>query len=71
MKLTDEEREEAKEAALVLEAAIEQYNEKASEANGELQSATELALLPLSTNFVFLAAVCVLLKKLFMLKSGG
>ena len=67
-KLTEEEKEEAKESVLHLQQMMEAYNEKANGTNEEMQKATEIAFLPISASFVFLAALWFLLKKKFWLK---
>ena len=64
-KLTDEEKIEANEFFVVLQAAIDEYNYKAEIANAELSKATEIAFIPISANFAFLAALWFLLKKKF------
>ena len=62
-RLTDEEKQEANESFLVLQEAIESYNESANVANEEMEKATEIAFIPISANFAFLAALWFLLKK--------
>ncbi|MBO5938595.1 MAG: hypothetical protein J6Q82_03750, partial [Clostridia bacterium] len=64
-KLTDEEKQDAKESFLVLQTAIESYNAKAMVANDEMEKATEVAFVPISASFAFLAALWFLLKKKF------
>ena len=64
-KLTDDEKQEANEEFLVLQAAINAYNSKAEMANTELKNATEIAFIPISASFTFLAALWFLLKKKF------
>jgi molybdopterin converting factor small subunit len=67
-KLTDDEKQEANEEFLVLQAAINAYNSKAEMANTELKNATEIAFIPISASFTFLAALWFLLKKKFWIK---
>ena len=67
-KLTDEEKQEANAAFLVLQAAIESYNAKAMVANDEMERAIEIAFVPISASFTFLTALCFLLKKKFWIK---
>ena len=67
-KLTDEEKQEANDSFLVLQAAIESYNAKANVANKEMEKATEIAFIPISASFTFLAALWFLLKKKFWIK---
>jgi molybdopterin converting factor small subunit len=67
-KLTDDEKQDVNEEFLVLQAAINEYNSKAETANTELKNATEIALVPISASFVFLAALWFLLKKKFWIK---
>jgi len=67
-KLTDDEKQEANEEFLVLQAAINAYNSKAEMANIELNNATEIAFIPISASFTFLAALWFLLKKKFWIK---
>ena len=67
-KLTDDEKQEANEEFLVLQAAINAYNSKAETANTELKNATEIAFIPISASFTFLAALWFLLKKKFWIK---
>ena len=62
-KLTEQEKEEAGEAFLTLKSAIESYNAKAEIANNEIEKATEIAFIPITVSFTFLAALCFLLKK--------
>ena len=67
-KLTEEEKTAASDAFRVLQAAIEAYNAKVEIANGEMEKATEIALLPITAGFAFLAALWFLLKKKFWIK---
>ena len=67
-KLSGEEKVEASDAFRVLQAAIEAYNAKAEIANGEMEQATEIAFLPITASFAFLAALWFLLKKKFWIK---
>ena len=67
-KLTDEEKEEANNSFIVLQAAIESYNAKANVVNEEMEKATEVAFIPISASFAFLAALWFLLKKKFWIK---
>jgi hypothetical protein len=67
-KLTDDEKQEVNEEFLVLQAAINAYNSKAEMANTELKNATEIAFIPISASFTFLAALWFLLKKKFWIK---
>ena len=62
-KLTAEEKVVANDSFLVLQNKIAEYNEKADLANNELKKSTEIAFLPISLNFTFLAALLFLLKK--------
>ena len=62
-KLTDEEKKEAKESFLVLREAIDTYNAKANVTNEEIEKAIEVAFVPISANFAFLAVLWFLLKK--------
>ena len=45
---TDEEKEEANNSFIVLQAAIESYNAKANVVNEEMEKATEVAFIPIS-----------------------
>ena len=67
-KLTDDEKQETAEEFLVLKAAINTYNSKAETANTELKNATEIAFVPISASFTFLAALLFLLKRKFWIK---
>jgi DNA phosphorothioation-dependent restriction protein DptG len=67
-KLTEEEKAAASDTFRVLQAAIEVYNAKVEIANGEMEKATEIALLPITAGFAFLAALWFLLKKKFWIK---
>ena len=67
-KLTDEEKQEANDSLIVLQAAIESYNAKANVVNEEMEKATEVAFIPISTSFAFLAALWFLLKKKYLMK---
>lgn len=67
-RLTDDEKQEANEEFLVLQAAINAYNSKAEMANTEFKNATEIAFIPIATSFTFLAALWFLLKKKFWIK---
>ena len=67
-KLTDEEKEEAYEYILVLQSAIDAYNESVNVVNDEMEVAIEIAFIPISANFAFLAALWFLLKKKFWFK---
>ena len=67
-KLTDEEKQEVNESFLVLQSEINAYNSKAETANTELKNATEIAFVPISVSFTFLAALWFLLKKKFWVK---
>jgi hypothetical protein len=67
-KLTDEEKQEVNESFLVIQTAIESYNEKAMVANDEMKKATEVAFIPISVSFTFLAALWFLLKRKFWIK---
>ena len=67
-KLTDEEKEDANDSFIVLQAAIESYNAKADVVNEEMEKATEVAFIPISASFAFLAVLWFLLKKKFWIK---
>ncbi len=67
-KLTEDEKQKANEEYLVLQEAINDYNSKAETANTELKNATEIAFIPISASFTFLAALWFLLKKKFWMK---
>ena len=64
-KLTDDEKQEVNEEFFVLQEAINAYNSKAETANTELKNATEIAFIPITVSFTFLAALWFLLKKKF------
>ena len=66
-KLTEEEKEKATASFEILQQAIKAYNNKANTANNELADATKIAFMPISTSFVFLAALWFLLRKKFMI----
>lgn len=65
-KLTVEEKSEVNEYFLLLQELIESYNANATVANTEAEKATEVAFAPIAMNFVFLAALWALLKKLLV-----
>ena len=67
-KLTDEEKQEVNDSFIALQAAIESYNAKADVVNEEMKKATEVAFIPISASFAFLAALWFLLKKKFWIK---
>ena len=67
-KLTEEEKQKAGDVILILDEAVELYNMQATTVNCELITATELAFVPLSAHFAFLAALYLVLKKFFVLK---
>ena len=66
-KLTDEEKALASDSFALLQDAMESYNSEAGAANNALAEATEIAFLPISASFAFVAALWFLLKKKFML----
>ena len=67
-KMTDEEKQEVNEYLITLQQAVESYNAKATVVNDEAEKATELAFVPIATNFAFLAALWALLKKKLFIK---
>ena len=67
-KLTDDEKQEANEEFLIIQAAVDAYNSEAEIANTELKNATEIAFVPISASFTFLAALWFLFKKKFWIK---
>ena len=64
--LSSEDKAAASDAYQTLLAAIDTYNARATAANEELKTASEVAFMPMSTYFGFLAALWFLLKRKLM-----